>query len=287
MFLGLDVTGWTAILALATVLLAGGTVWLAVTDRRRDDRKRQQDRERDDRLRAEALKEAEGRERRQQAERISGWPGQGSLPTTPLILLNRSDEPVYEVVATLVLIQGGGARRGEDYIPSGYRRVISILPPGRWRVNVDGGWAGMSRRPGVEVAFTDRAGITWIRRAAGMLEEVKMPAIDHYGLDRPQELVVPISDETSPPALPASPQVPPASLPAPAAPSRTQIWRSRFRKQLASTASLPAWSRCPWVTGPRLVRRSADIGTISLGTGLSRLADHCICRSRAVCLARG
>ena len=157
MFLGLDVTGWTAILALATVLLAGGTVWLAVTDRRRDDRKRQQDRERDDRLRAEALKEAEGRERRQQAERISGWPGQGSLPTTPLILLNRSDEPVYEVVATLVLIQGGAARRGEDYIPSGYRRVISILPPGRWRVNVDGGWAGMSRRPGVEVAFTDRA----------------------------------------------------------------------------------------------------------------------------------
>ena len=240
MFLGLDVTGWTAILALATVLLAGGTVWLAVTDRRRDDRKRQQDRERDDRLRAEALKEAEGRERRQQAERISGWPGQGSLPTTPLILLNRSDEPVYEVVATLVLIQGGAARRGEDYIPSGYRRVISILPPGRWRVNVDGGWAGMSRRPGVEVAFTDRAGITWIRRATGMLEEVKMPAIDHYGLDRPQELVVPISDETSPPALPASPRVPPASLPAPAAPSRTQIWRSRFRKQLEPTASLPA-----------------------------------------------
>jgi hypothetical protein len=55
MVLGLDITGWTAILALATVLLASGTVWLAVTDRRRDDRKRQQDRKRDDRLRAEAL----------------------------------------------------------------------------------------------------------------------------------------------------------------------------------------------------------------------------------------
>ena len=227
MFLGLDITGWTAILAFATVLLAGVTVRLAVTDRRRDDRKRLQDRERDDRLRAEALREAEGRERRQQAERISGWPGQDSPPNTPLILLNRSNEPVYEVVATLVLIQGAGAHRGEDYIPPGYRRVIAILPPGRWRVNVDSGWAGMSRRPGVEIAFTDRAGITWIRRSTGMLEEVKMPAIDHYGLDRPQELVIPISDETSLLALLASLSVPPAG----AAPSRIQTWRSRLRRR--------------------------------------------------------
>jgi hypothetical protein len=59
-----------------------------------------------------------------------------------------------------------------------------------------------------------------------------MPAIDHYGLDRPQELVIPISDEISLSALPASPPVPPARPPTPAVPSRIQIRRSRFRRQL-------------------------------------------------------
>jgi hypothetical protein len=52
-----------------------------------------------------------------------------------------------------------------------------------------------------------------------------------------------------------------------------------------STASLPG----PWfahVTGPRLVCRAASVGTISLGTGLSYLADHSICSSEAIYLVR-
>jgi hypothetical protein len=150
-----------------------------------------------ERTRRHADEEAERlRQRRQQAERVSGWPGQGSSPMTPLILLNRSDEPVYEVVATLVMIQGGGPRQGEDGVLPEYRGVIAVLPPGRFRVEVAGGWAGMSRRPGVEVAFTDRSGVHWIRRATGALEEITAPAIDHYGLGRPQGLVIP--DEVPP-----------------------------------------------------------------------------------------
>jgi hypothetical protein len=78
-----------------------------------------------------------------------------------------------------VFIQGAGPRRGEDGVNSSYRRTLSILPPGRWRVEVPGGWAGMSRRPGVEVAFTDRAGIHWIRRATGALDEIQKAPIDH------------------------------------------------------------------------------------------------------------
>jgi hypothetical protein len=152
-----------------------------------------------ERMRRHADEEAERlRQRRQQAERVSGWPGQGAWPTTPLILLNLSDEPVYEVVASLVMIQGGGPRRGEDGVQPEFRRVIGILPPGRFRVEVAGGWPGMSRRPGVEVAFTDRSGVHWIRRATGTLDEITAPAIDHYGLGRPQELVIP--DEVPPSA---------------------------------------------------------------------------------------
>jgi hypothetical protein len=133
--------------------------------------------------------------RRLQAERISGWPAaDGDASGTPLTLLNRSDEPVYEVVATLVMVQGAGAHRGEDWVPPGYRRTLSVLPPGRYRVLVESGWAGMSARPGVEVAFTDRAGAHWIRRATGALEEIKQPAIDHYGMSRPQALEFPVPE---------------------------------------------------------------------------------------------
>jgi hypothetical protein len=138
------------------------------------------------------------RRRREQAERVSGWPGDQSLPTTPLILLNRSEEPVYEVVATLVMVQGDGARRGEDRPSRQFLRVLDVLPPGRWRIEVAGGWANMSRRPGVEVAFVDRSGACWIRRANGALEEIAQPPIDHYALGRPQELAIPQRDDRSP-----------------------------------------------------------------------------------------
>jgi hypothetical protein len=146
---------------------------------------------------ASERREAE-RVRRLQAERISGWPAaDGDASGTPLTLLNQSDEPVYEVVATLVMVQGSGPHRGEDGDFSGYRRTLSVLPPGRYRVLVESGWAGMSRRPGVEVAFTDRAGVHWIRRATGALEEIKRPAIDHYEMSRPQALSNPVPEGSS------------------------------------------------------------------------------------------
>lgn len=149
--------------------------------------------------RHETEQEALRRHRRQQAEAISGWPDGRSLPSTPLILLNRSDQPVYEIVATLVMIQGGGARRGEDQLPAEFRKTLSVLPPGRWRVEVAGGWAGMSARPGLELAFTDRSGVHWVRRANGVLQEISEAAIDYYGLGRPQELAIPEPDDSRPP----------------------------------------------------------------------------------------
>ncbi len=142
-------------------------------------------------------REAQGL-RRVQAERISGWPAaETNRRGTPLTLLNRSDEPVYEVVVTLVMVQGAGPRRGEEGVRPEYRRVLSVLPPGRWKTFVQMGWAGMSRRPGVEVAFTDRSGVHWIRRATGALEEIQRPAIDYYEMSRPQFLEFPVPDQVN------------------------------------------------------------------------------------------
>ena len=131
--------------------------------------------------------------RREQAKRISGWPAKdykGSEQTF-MVLLNRSDEPVYEVIVALVVVQGAGSYHGEDHVLRDERRILSVLPPGRWKVGIRSGWHGGSRFPGAEVAFTDRAGVHWIRRATGKLEEIQEPAIDHFKLHRPQGLGFP------------------------------------------------------------------------------------------------
>lgn len=43
----------------------------------------------------------------------------------------------------------------------------------------------MHRHPGVEIAFTDRRGRHWIRRARGELVKTKSGALRHYGLPEP------------------------------------------------------------------------------------------------------
>jgi hypothetical protein len=139
--------------------------------------------------------QAKDRERakREQAERISGWPTNGDTSATPLALINSSPEPVYEVVVGMVMVQGGGALHLEEMRDgqAPYRRTLLVLPPGNWHVNVPGGWAGMSARPGVEIAFTDRSGGHWIRRSNGVLDEINAPAIEYLKLGRPQGLEIP------------------------------------------------------------------------------------------------
>jgi hypothetical protein len=129
---------------------------------------------------------------RAQAERVSAWPGPSSDPQ-PVALLNHSDEPVYEAVATFVFIDGSGPTRGEEVTPElAARRVrVGVIPPGRWRVCVDGEWNGMYARLGLEVAFTDRAGAHWVRRADGRLEQLPKGAFDYFQMARPLDLTPP------------------------------------------------------------------------------------------------
>ena len=126
-------------------------------------------------------------QRRAQAEKVSVWQEPSADPQ-PVALLNRSDEPVYDALATFVFVDGSGAARGEEIAPerAGWRVRVGVIPPGRWRVHVDGGWNGMYSRLGVEVAFTDCAGGHWVRRADGRLEQIPRGAFDYFELSRPK-----------------------------------------------------------------------------------------------------
>jgi hypothetical protein len=140
---------------------------------------------------------------RAQAETVSGWYGGQATPPDSdessqgrdwLVVLNRSHEPVYQAVATLVFIQGTGPRTGEAWVEvekrtggtETYRSTMGVIPPGRWRTQVPSDWGHMQAQPAVEVAFTDRAGNHWIRRSDGTLSRIPISAVDYYQLVRPR-----------------------------------------------------------------------------------------------------
>ena len=128
---------------------------------------------------------------------------------TPIYLVNGSAEPAYQPVIGLVAIQGAAPRTMEQWLDTrrnrlnaegAYRPVpittASILPPGKSVVWIQGtGWsAHLSGRSSAEVAFTDRAGVHWIRRADGQLEELSDGPLKYFGdrgLSAPFELQTP------------------------------------------------------------------------------------------------
>lgn len=129
---------------------------------------------------------------------------------TPIYVHNSSAEPVYEVVAGIVFIQGAAPRTLEEILELRQQRrqqtaelaskgmdvsteqrafqrdpvtTTGIVPPGTWRVWVRGkGWTSiLSGRGGVDVAFVDRAGVSWVRRAMGPLDQLPMRPLEHFG----------------------------------------------------------------------------------------------------------
>lgn len=172
----MDATDW--ITAVGTGLAAIGTVGafiaaLVQIKREREARKRLE-------------REAEQRDRRARAERMSAWP-YTDRRSTEILLSNPSEQPVYRAVASLVMIQGDGPGSGKELEPhhAGYRATLALIPPGEWRTTVDVGWDGLSGRPDVELAFTDRAGVHWVRCADGSLVEISRPPVEYYDLALP------------------------------------------------------------------------------------------------------
>jgi hypothetical protein len=181
--------------AMGTVVAAFGTVGTLIAALRQINSERE--------ARQHLERQTEQRERRAQAEHVSAWPSArvpASLPEQPadeeigrswIAVLNRSKEPVYWGVASLVLIQGAGPTTGKEVHPE-YRATLSVIPPGLHYVDVAGFLPGMNTRPGVELGFTDRAGVHWVRSADGALTEIDQAPVDYYGLGLPQGWSIPI-----------------------------------------------------------------------------------------------
>lgn len=175
--------GWLT--GVGTLGLAAVTFWLA----RREGADRR-------RLQSAEVGRIEA-ERRAQAGSVAAWfaglvtVSTGEARQSRVALANRSDEPVYNVVAFLVFVQGAAPHTGEAIMATfpdhvlDYLRVLSVLPPGAWEILTVGDWGGMYRFPGAEIGFTDKSGTHWIRRATGSLEEIPTDAVSHYGLGRP------------------------------------------------------------------------------------------------------
>jgi hypothetical protein len=138
--------------------------------------------------------EVRSQARRAQAVGISAWiPAttgwraevESESPTYVAALFNHSEEPVYMAIASLVSIQGAGpsASRGDGRYEN--RAFLDTIPPGRYVAILGPYDSWPSGRAGVDLAFTDAAGVHWLRRANGALEEIDEPAYDYYGLGLP------------------------------------------------------------------------------------------------------
>lgn len=139
------------------------------------------------RERQKVERRAEEEQKRRQATKVSAWITKAYDDPMWIAVRNSSDEPVYEVIVSLVSVQGAGPPRdAHDTEPDfRYRAFLSVVPPGRFYASMPYGGHGMSMRFGLEVAFTDASGQYWVRKGNGDLSCIATPAIDYYRVHRP------------------------------------------------------------------------------------------------------
>jgi hypothetical protein len=191
-----DVPTWVA--SVGTVAAFGVALFQINTERTRRHETEQQDRYERHRAHATLISAMPGpTEPGSGDDQLSGRTG--------IDCMNASAEPVYNVVVGIVFTQGAAPhtteemmklRLGGEEFESVPATTLSILPPGRCRAWVAGtGWTGvMGGRAGAEIAFTDRAGAHWIRRASGALDELPADPLTYfqqYNFFGPYELQTP------------------------------------------------------------------------------------------------
>jgi len=174
-----DLPTWLA--AIGTIAAVVTALWQVASERH---------------IRQRAEDEARQDRRYAQARLVSSMPGPvnrsdtawSASGTSSVDCINTSAEPVYNVVVGVVFLQGAGPRTMEDMLTSFGSApppvtTLSLLAPGRWRAIIQGsGFTSiLSGRPGTEVAFTDRAGVHWIRRASGALDSIDEDPLTYFG----------------------------------------------------------------------------------------------------------
>ncbi len=120
-------------------------------------------------------------ENRSQASQISAWIIEQKSEFW-IAVRNNSSTPVHEVILSLAAYQGAGPEPGKN---SEFQVYLGIVPPGQTYTSIKGGGSAMNIRFGVEMAFTDNQGLSWLRNVNGRLKDISKPAVEHYGLSRP------------------------------------------------------------------------------------------------------
>ena len=173
-----DLPTWLA--AVGTIAAVITALWQVASERR---------------IRQTADDEARQERRHSQARLVSSMPGPVNRSdttwspsgTSSVDCINTSAEPVYNVIVGIVFLQGTGPRRIEDMLTSPSSApppvtTLSLLAPGRWRAIIQGSGftSALAGRAGTEIAFTDRAGAHWIRRASGVLDSIDEDPLTYF-----------------------------------------------------------------------------------------------------------
>lgn len=129
-------------------------------------------------------------ERMSQARNVAAWIASDALVPSSgdpvkagdrqevVHIKNGSEVPIYTVSVVLVPLKGTEAERGEVLVTNGPEMaslsVYSVVPSGTYRATFAlPPWANKKeQRVGVEVAFKDSAGRSWVRRGNGELKSL-------------------------------------------------------------------------------------------------------------------
>ena len=110
-----------------------------------------------------------------QAEQIVAWLVQSDGPQEPpyrqylgLMLQNRSSQPIYYLIASIVSLAGSGRRTAVgDPRSREFRTFVGHLPPGETQTRIEFPGREMHHRFGVELAFQDSAAALGFGSAMG------------------------------------------------------------------------------------------------------------------------
>lgn len=113
-----------------------------------------------------------------------------------MIVANGNPEAINYVMVSFDIfkglpVYGPYIQRGDSVEEDEY--LYAVLPPGKWRMPVRPGWAGMSAQPGVMLAFTDSKNCHWLRLTDGTLTEQPENVIKRREIWFPQRISVPES----------------------------------------------------------------------------------------------
>lgn len=135
-----------------------------------------------------------------QASQVSAWKGFVLLGARPhetgvdvVLLLNSSDQPIWDVCVSAGAQYGAAPRFGEG---NDLNLCVTMIPPGRYRIPApkgfeEGSAPGMSTRLDAAISFRDADGNSWRRDAAGQLKKTRARPLQELKIEEPPNWVEP------------------------------------------------------------------------------------------------